>query len=136
MSDDYKVQASPTLGGVMFNIRGETPEEVVTAVEQLAALGDRFFEAYDKIRQVTLAKGLGTNAGFAPAATVPSQHASGAAGATQADLRCKHGPYKDLKGKTKRNGEGYKNRFVCPAPFGAADQCNANSLPGQEAWSM
>lgn len=132
----YKVQASPTLGGILFNFRGDSTEEVVTNIEEFAKLGDRFFDAYDTLRQVTLAKSIGTAAGYAAPNTAPqSQHAAPAAGSTQADLRCKHGPYKDLNGKRKKNGEGYQSRYVCAAPFGAPDQCAARSLPGQEPWS-
>lgn len=132
MSDDYKVQASPTIGGVMFNLRGNTVEEVAAAMVALGESADAFFEGYDKVRQVTLAKGLTVVPSAAPSGAA-NVHPGTASGGGTGELRCQHGPYKDLNGKRKRNGEGYKNRYVCPAPFGAADQCR--NLPNNEPWS-
>lgn len=137
MADDFKVQASMKTGEHLFNFRGQTVDEVTEQLEAFAANADRIFEVYSTVKQVTMAKGLN---GFTPAAPVTSnvQNAAPAAGATATNLRCKHGAFKDFKGKTKKDGTGYQYRYYCAAPYvagGNPDQCKPASLPGQEGWS-
>lgn len=136
MSEDYKAQASVKFGGDLFNFRGESAADLAEQLEGFAENAERIYEAYDKIRQVTLAKGITAQTSFVPATSGGTQHTSGAEGASSGGkLECRHGPYKDFKGKTKRNGEAYQYRYYCSAPFGAKDQCKAADLPGQESWT-
>lgn len=133
MSDDFKVQANLKLGNDLFNFRGLTVEEVEGQLTEFADRAEAIFDAYDRIRQVTLAKGLTSSQGLVPSApsTPVTTHGGQAQGATNADLRCRHGAYKDLLGKTKKDGSPYQFRYYCPAPFGAKDACKAGDLPGQ-----
>lgn len=129
----YTVQANPTLGGVMFTLRGRTGEDVAELMETVATAADKFFEAYLAVKQVTLAKGLTVAPGQPINNGASTVHAAGASGSTTAELRCQHGPYKDFKGKSKKNGDPYQYRYYCAGPFGSG--CNAKDLAGQEAWS-
>ena len=134
MADDFKVQVNLKLGETLINVRGQEVAEVLEKVEEIKAGLDALGEVMSVAKQVTMAKGL---TGFTPAppASNNTQNSSAATGTTAGNLRCKHGAFKDFKGKTKKNGDAYQYRYYCPAPFGAADSCKPASLPGQEAWS-
>ncbi len=140
MSEDYKVQVNLKVGETLINLRANTVDDAVSQVNAAReSLLDAVGEAMSIAKQVVTAKGL-TSFQPAPAAatTASTQHTAPAAGATSGALRCKHGAYKDFNGKTKKNGDGYQYRYYCAAPFkqgGNPDQCKAQDLPGQEAWS-
>lgn len=133
--ENWNIQVNLKLGETLINVRGADVAFVLARVEEIKNGLDAIGETMSVAKQVTMAKGL---TGFTPApptTTGGTQNAAPAAGATAGGLRCKHGAYKDFKGKTKKNGEPYQFRYFCPAPFGATDSCKAGSLPGQEAWS-
>lgn len=134
MSEDYKVQVNLKVGETLINLRGANVAEVQSLAEDIKGAMDAILEAASIGKQVMMAKGLTT---FQPAPSAPAaQNTAPAAGATSGSLRCKHGAYKDFKGKQKANGT-YQFRYYCAAPFkqgGNPDQCKAQDLPGQEPW--
>ena len=127
----WLVGANLDFSGHKFNFRGQTVEELTVELEQFAKNADRIFEVLSTTKQVTMTKGLTS---FTPAPAAPNtQNAAPAAGATAGDLRCTHGVYKDMKGKTKKNGQPYAFRYFCPQFEGG---CRASDLPGQTPWVM
>ncbi len=129
-------QASFKLGDVLINITGQTVEDLENNLRATGVEGDNLFElvgeAASIAKQVALAKGLGSVQVSAPTSAPARQNAAPSGSAPV----CAHGTMKDLKGKRKANGDGYQNRYVCPAPFKqGCDYNTVKNIPGQEPWS-
>lgn len=129
-------QANFKLGDALINLTGATVEDLETALRATGVEGENLFElvgeAASVAKQVALAKGLGAVQVSAPASAPGRQNAAPSSGGPN----CPHGAMKDMNGKRKQNGDGYKLRYVCPAPFGqGCDYNTVKNVAGQMAWS-
>lgn len=132
MTDEWNVQANIKVGETLINLRGKDAAEIGKHADELKDFLENILEAASIGKQVMMAKGL-TSFTPAPSATTPNAQNSAPAASTPATLRCVHGAYKDLLGKKNKQGQLYKNRYACAAPYvpgGNPDQCK--DLPGQE----
>lgn len=99
----YKIQASPTIGGEMWNLRANSGTEFRELVEGLAVELDGILTALNDVKQGVIAKGILTSPGKgSQTSTAPSK--------SDGPPTCKHGPMKDLRSKN------YKSDFYCPEP--------------------
>lgn len=115
MSETYAVQVNPSIGGVLWNIRGATAEEFKSTITFLGENASDIQDALAIIQQQGLANQAAAvvpnpvNAGTSP---------PGGAGSTDSAPTCPHGPMRDLSGKTNKQGQAYKARWYC-SKFGS-----------------
>lgn len=117
MSETYAVQVNPSIGGVLWNIRGATAEEFKSTITFLGENASDIQDALAIIQQ----QGLANQA----AAVVPNPVNAGTSppGNTDSVPTCEHGPMNDFgqAGSRKKNkkGEEYRNRYYC-SKFGSS----------------
>lgn len=108
MTEAYAVQVNPTIGGVLWNIRGGTAGEFKESLDFLAENASDIQDALAVIQQAGLANQVNVSL---PKETVnPGSPPPGGAAPM-----CKngHGPMKDLSGKTTKSGAAYRHKFYC-----------------------
>ena len=117
---DYKVQANATIGGVLFNVNGDSADEVLAHLKTLAAAAPEVFTHFNalsdgaKASQVFAARASTATPDVAVNASTPPPAAAAPAGPPAAGTpSCVHGPMKDCLGMTTKAGNLYKNRYYC-----------------------
>lgn len=120
---EYKIQINPTIGDQLYNINGDTAEEVLKHVEELAKLGPAIYDALANIKAASLASGV-----FASNAAVTKTAAAAAEDGPPNEVRCEHGPMNDLKGATNAKGDPYKFRYYCAAKRDDPTKCKQGKV--------
>lgn len=107
---DYKVQVnfSPN-GDFLFNVNGLTVDELAGFLADMSKQAPDMFTSLSEIKQAGLAAEVFMmNTGRPNPSTEATDSLPG-------EVRCTHGPMKDLQGKTNAQGQAYKYRYYCPA---------------------
>lgn len=118
---EYNLQVNVTYNGYLFNVNGESAEELDKHLAELAKLSPSVFENLSSIKQAGLAAAAFT--ANEASSTVTSTPAAEAGPPTE--VRCTHGPMKDLQGMTTAKGEPYKFRYYCSAPKDDPTKCKS-----------
>lgn len=107
---EYAVQVNPTIGGVLYNIRGETAEQFKDTLSFLADNASDIQDALAVLQQAGLANQV---ASTLPNPTNPGTPPPGSGSLPELPTCPLHGPAKDMAGKTTKAGAPYKYRFYC-----------------------
>lgn len=125
---DYKIQVNLQLGDYLFNVNGETAEELGTHVAEMAKLAPELFDNLGAIRQAGLAAAVfSDNAGRAATPSVPVTTGE-APPSEDGEVRCPHGVMKDLKGRQNAKGDLYKYRYYCAADRNDPTKCKQGKV--------
>lgn len=105
-TEGFKFQYNVNLGkdNDLVNVRANSAEEFIKALEDVAGLADRIVTATNSVRQTLLIKGL-----LSSAEATKTSKGSGELPPPAGPPTCEHGPMKDLAAKN------YKKRYYCPA---------------------
>jgi hypothetical protein len=105
--ENYKIQLSTTVNGNLVNVRGQSAEELLKTVEDLAKVVDPMFTAFAAFKDGVILKDLFTGNAQTPLKSAGGGNASKPAADSDGVPSCKHGPMKDLRSKN------YKSDFYC-----------------------
>jgi predicted RecB family endonuclease len=111
-TEGFKFQYNVNLGkdNDLVNVRANSAEEFIKALEDVAGLADRIVTATNSVRQTLLIKGL-----LSSTEATKTTRGSGELPPPAGPPTCEHGRYNDLQGKTTKSGTPYKHRYYCPA---------------------
>lgn len=116
MTDSYAVQVNPTIGGVLWNVRGDTAEEFKNTIDYLSEHASDLQDALAVLQQAGLA-----NQAVAASAPVVNPGTPPPAVGSGGNPSCsQHGPMEDKAGAVTKNGQPYRHRYYC-SKFGCKE---------------
>lgn len=124
---EYNLQVNVTMGDYLFNLNGQSAEELDEHVAELAKRSGEIFNNLTAIRQAGMAAAVfSDNETRKTTPAVPVTTGEGPPPAGQ--VTCPHGVMSDLVGRRNAKGDLYKYRYYCAAKRDDPTKCKEGKV--------